>query len=338
MLNRRQFLAASTLAVAGCRQAATSSAPVAGLTLTDDERARIALEAEARRKYLLELEPFRIGSSELRKTPPPPEEITAAIPELKSQTRVTMRLHPRYGADAAPDASKLGGQFLWPAGNPLPLCPIAKIPMTPVLQLRELDRAPQVVFSPGSDLLQLFWTARDPVGGELPAKIVWPMRAAVINQKLMEFKPNEFAFPSLVPVPCRFLPEMVNELPDWETLSRTDLRAKLEAWKPAASKLSPAAYYTRYLAAARGTKVGGWPRASLTAPACKTCKHAMDYLLTVDTSEWSPDDASRWRPIQEDDDALGRRAACGLGITGGTAVEVYVCRRCEDWPVRAMVK
>jgi hypothetical protein len=43
LLTLRQFLAASTLAAAGCRQAATSSAPGAGPTLSDDERTPVPL-------------------------------------------------------------------------------------------------------------------------------------------------------------------------------------------------------------------------------------------------------------------------------------------------------
>jgi hypothetical protein len=96
-------------------------------------------------------------------------------------------------------------------------------------------------------------------------------------------------------------------------------------------------YYSRYLASAPGVKVGGWPRSALLAPSCKACQWKMDFLLKIDTSEWTPENAPRWRPRQDSDDSLPRRAACGLAIRGGTAVEVFLCRRCNPWTIRAMV-
>lgn len=337
-MNRRLFLITSSAALAGCRDATPPPALAPGPTLSDEDRARISSEAEIRRKHLAALEPFRVGSTETRKTPAAPVEMSETIPEMKTQYKAAVRLHPRFGEEPPPDTTKLGGQFLWPYGEKLPVCPTTLIPMTPVLQLRDLDKPPRFEFSPGNDLLQLFWAARDPVGGELAAKIVWRRRVLTANLKLSEFPPNEFAFPSYGPVTCRLMPEWVNELPDWEALRRTDLRLSLEAWKPPLeSKLAPNEYYRRFLSTSRGLKVGGHPRNALKAPSCKQCKYALDYMLTIDSSEWTPDDAPRWRPVQEPDDSLGRRAACGLGFSGGTAVEVFICRRCDDWPVRAIV-
>jgi hypothetical protein len=58
----------------------------------------------------------------------------------------------------------------------------------------------------------------------------------------------------------------------------------------------------------------------------------MDYLLTVAPTEWDSDTRRRWRPVEEakamvDD---GFRAAAGLLMS---PVLIFVCRRCEHWPI-----
>jgi hypothetical protein len=339
-MTRRQFLAASTAtAFAGCRDAPPPPPPPPTPTLSDEERARIAQEQQARRRFLADLEPFRASGGEHRITPPPPVDIAAAIPELKTQVKAAIRLHPRFGEEPPPDASKLGGRFLWPADDKWPRDPATLIPLAAVLQVRESDcSSKQIDFRAGCDTLQILWTPRDPVAGELTVQAFWRRAADVHTRKLLEPPTDEFAFPSYVPLPCRLHPEWVGELPDWETLRHTDLRPKMQEWKPPAEAgLEPSVYYSRFLASSHGTKLGGWPRAAGAAPACKTCQWPMDYMLTIDSTEWSPADALRWRPKQDPDDALGRRGACGLSFSGGYAVEVSICRRCDAWPVRALV-
>lgn len=336
-MTRRDFLAGAALIV-GCRPTPPASAPPAEPLITEDERARIGEEQQARQKLLAALEPYRVGTGESRRTPAAPLDLTSIIPELKPFLRPAVRLHPRFGPEPPPDAAKLGGQFLWPEDEPWPTDPATRLPLTPVLQLRDTVKSRDVSFHLGHDLLQLFWLARDPQGGELKAMVNWRRVIQHQGQKLQKSPDANYAFPSLVPVPCALHPEWVGELPDWERLRRTDLRARLDEWRPeVGSSLSTSDYFTRNLASAPGTKVGGWPRESLKTPNCKSCLRPLDYLLTVAAYEWTPADAARWRPTQEPDDELGRRAACGLGFSGGTAVEVYICRRCDNWPVRALV-
>lgn len=338
-MNRRKFLSLSAAALAaGCRKEVPPPAPPLEPSITDDERARIERETETRHKFIGELKDYRAGTGEARKTPPPPKDIAEEIIELRTRRKMAIRLHPRYGDEPAPAESKLGGRFLWPDGEPWPTHEATLVPLTPVLQLAESEQWPPIQYRSGCDVMQLFWLARDPVEGELHARIVWRNIAQSRNRKLMEPPGTHLAFPSLTPVPCRLHPEWVMELPDWDTLQRTDLRAKLSEWTPP-DGTEPREHYQKFLTSARGCKLGGWPRESLKAPACstKSCQRAMDYLLTIDSSEWTPQTAARWRPVEEPDDALGRRGACGLSFAGGHAVEVFICRRCPEWPIRAMV-
>jgi hypothetical protein len=339
-LSRRVFLASSAVAVAGCSKKPLPPEPVPEPTFTPEEQARAAKEQGERNGFLKTLEDYRSATGEKRETPKPPVDLAAAIPELKTQLKIGIRMHPRFGEEPPPDASKLGGRFLWPVDAKWPLDAKLKIPMVPVLQLRAEHAPPagQCPFRAVCDLMQLFWTARDPVDGELTASVVW-RRTAEVAGKTAEPPNLALSFPHLVPVPCRLHPEWIGELPDWETLRGTSLRAKLAEWKPPveAGTLTGSEYYARFLGSAPGTKVGGWPRASLKAPNCLVCKWPMDYLLTIDTQEWTAADAVRWRPQQDGDDAAGRRSANGLRFGEKRAVEVSICHRCDAWPVRALV-
>ncbi|GIF99994.1 hypothetical protein [Catellatospora citrea] len=56
-----------------------------------------------------------------RTTPPPPVDIAAIFPELRTHAGTTTRLHPRPGMPTAHDSSA-GGPLLWPADEPWPHC------------------------------------------------------------------------------------------------------------------------------------------------------------------------------------------------------------------------
>ncbi|CAN5432548.1 hypothetical protein BH11PLA2_BH11PLA2_36660 [soil metagenome] len=343
-MNRRHFLMLTPVLLAGCSKKPVPVPPPPEPTLSPDEAARVAAEQAERTKFIASLDGFRAATGEKRETPKPAVDMIAVLPELKPMMRIAVRLHPRYGEEMPPNASKIGGRFLWPDDAKWPLDPVLKIPMVPVLQLCEEHAPTQFPFRPVCDVLQLFWTARDPMknettgSDELTAQIVW-RRAMSVTGKTMDPPSQALSFPSLMPVPCRLHPEWVGELPDWDALKQTALRPKLQEWMPPEEpgKLSGQDYYARFLSSAPGSKVGGWSRVSRKAPGCATCQWPMDYLLTIDTQEWTPSDAARWRPTQDPDDEIGRRAACGLKLKGGRAVEIYLCRRCEAWPVRALV-
>lgn len=65
-------------------------------------------------------------------TPPPPLDITAVFPELRDLAATTIRLHPRKGEPGVRDSS-LGGQLLWPADEPWPVCEEPHLPNESVL-------------------------------------------------------------------------------------------------------------------------------------------------------------------------------------------------------------
>ncbi|MBW5485104.1 hypothetical protein [Streptomyces bambusae] len=56
-----------------------------------------------------------------RTTPPRPVDIEAVFPALAGHRRTSTRLHPRRGTPKAEDSS-VAGPFLWPAGEPWPVC------------------------------------------------------------------------------------------------------------------------------------------------------------------------------------------------------------------------
>jgi hypothetical protein len=309
-MNRRTFLATIPLVVAGCRPQA---APVPDRT--------------ARDAHLAMLEGYRLPATATRTTPKAAVDVVERFPELKPLVRVAVRLHPRFGDEPGVGESKLGGAFLWPLADEWPQCPEFHIPMTPVLQLRAEDAPPQFPMKPKAELFQLFWTPRATKAGPPHVAGVWRGRDAT-GPILYHGTPHVSADWGFVPVPCRLFPERVAELPP-PALMPKQMRDKVDAWTP------PVPFAT-HLAAARGTKLGGWPRVP-DAPKCLTCVHPMDYLLTVDSCEWTAAGAARWKPA-EDRDADGFRRAAGLDFgKPDTAVQVYVCRRCEKWPLRAVI-
>src|SRR5436190_1776608 len=85
------------------------------------------------------IEPTWLATVRRCTTPAPPVNVEAALPCLRGKAKTTVRLHPRPG-EAAVDASKIGGMFLWPKKEPWPVCPIHNnIPYVTALQLRKDD-------------------------------------------------------------------------------------------------------------------------------------------------------------------------------------------------------
>jgi hypothetical protein len=103
----------------------------------------------------------------VRTTPAPRIDVREVLPELASQATTTIRLHPRRLAEGETlplDASKMGGDFLWPSDEPWLVCPMHGLPWVGVLQLRRAD-FPEVRFRPGTDLLQVLWCPQYGHGG-----------------------------------------------------------------------------------------------------------------------------------------------------------------------------
>jgi hypothetical protein len=276
-------------------------------------------------RFLAEMEKYRVPAGAVRTTPPPAVEIGKVVPELKPLAKVTTRLHPRYGDEPKPNESKLGGRFLWPGDEPWPTS--GDVRLVPVLQLRAEDAPPQFDFRPGTDLLQLLWCPR----AERKPVIAWRKRSAVTGD-LAPYPDTSQAIMDFVPVPCRVFPERVAEYPPTAILPASVTKAV-----GAVSGLGTTVYDARY-AAASGTKVGGYPRwpGSPDPPACATCGWGMDYLLTVAGQEWDDAGKARWMPTEEAGlkDVTGFQSAAGLNVG---SVLVFVCRRCEHWPIAAKV-
>jgi hypothetical protein len=307
-MDRRTFLLASAGLAAGCSR---GPGPAAGLSPDDAET--IASQRERREQHLRELARFRVSPDAKRTTAPPPADVLAVAPELKGLTRVAVRLHPRFSDEPAADESKLGGQFLWPAAEPWPTCDEHRIPFVPVLQLRAEDAPPQWPYRPGTDLVQLVWCPRDHGEGWVKPRLVWRKRPSVVGP-VVDHPPTDAAFMDYVPVPCRLFPERVTE-------------------------------YERLLSAAPGTKVGGYPRwvQGDESPACPSCRWGMDHLLTAASDEWDGASWARWMPLEErpvrDGRAIsevGYYRAAGLKFADLGSVYLFVCRRCDGWPVRAV--
>lgn len=337
-MNRRLFLFGSAAMVAGCARTAAPPASTAP-PLTAADRARIVAEQEKRQSHLRFQEVWRV--TEPRTTLPPPTDILAFAPELKPLVKVTLRLHPRFDEEPGPERTKFGGRIMWPSVEPWPVCDEHGIPFVPVLQLRVEDAPPQFAFRPGTDLLQLLWCPRDHGLTSVKPILVW-RKQATVAAPFAEPPPTDAAFLNYVPVPCRVFPERVAELPPWDAPPKV-LRDKLATWTapphPGRAMATPAEYYTDLLSTAAGTKVGGYPRFQTGAqvPTCTKCNWGMDYVLTVAAVEWTREDRARWKPREDtlESDLVGYRNAAGLNFGEHESVQVFVCRRCEDWPVKA---
>ncbi len=328
-MNRRQFLATSALPLAlGC--ARREAKPATGPIVTASDRERILSDADAREKHLLLREACRVPLGAVRTTPKPGIDLLKELPDLKVLLRVTQRLHPRFGDEPKPDRTKLGGQFLWPSAEAWPDCPTYRIPLVPVLQLRIEDAPAGFAFKPGTDLLQLLWSPRDPVNGIISSRVMW-RKASSIGADLVAPPSLEHAFMGYVPVPCAIFPERVMEFPPLAIMPK-QMRETIQFGKPIAPD-----DYTNFLSSSPGTKVGGWQRYAADGTGCPTCKHPMDFLLSVDSEEWQPPSAKRWKPT-EDPDTEGHRRAAGLSFAKPNAtMQVYICRRCEAMPTTALL-
>jgi hypothetical protein len=311
--SRREFLLGSTALAAGCWKGANPP-------FRSAEDLRVQAAADERAAHLRLLDGFRVPATATRTTPKPGRDLLADFPQLKPLGKVAVRLHPRFGEEPAPHQSKLGGRFYWPAGDPWPVSDQFGIPLVPVLQLAAEDAPPGFPFVEHTDVFQLLWTPRDPLSPQIfwrkrgPGRLADPPPAAPI------------AFPDRIPVPCRVFPERVMEYPPHTVLPRT-LREQLP------NPDEP----VRRGRVCPGTKVGGYPwwPGEPGNTACDTCRWPMDFLAGIASAEWADDSRDRWKPTEEPTDETGFRAAAGLKLPGG-AVNVFVCRRCAGWPVRAV--
>lgn len=128
--------------------------------------------------------PCEIGPT--RTTPPPCIDVLTVLPELANQAKTTIRLHPRpltAGESLPREASKLGGDLLWPASEPWPFCDEHQLPWVGVLQLRKND-FPELEFKPGTNVLQVLWCPQrghDQYGSTPEPVVVWRDSAQITS-------------------------------------------------------------------------------------------------------------------------------------------------------------
>ena len=337
LLHRRTFLLGSTLtlaAVTGCGGCRGREHP--GAFTTPEEGELMLRQVAEREEFVRQLTAFRTPPTAKFNTPARPVKLLSNFPELKNLQRMTHRLHPHPGDEPAAEDSKLGGKFWWPETEPWPMCDVYRIPYIPVLQLNIDDTPSQAKFLPGTDLLQLLWSPRPHGKAGLPKPmVVWRKKANV--QPPLAAPPNiDYARRQFVPVPCRLFPEPVLELPDWNTARVTPFKDNYLKQKKSDGR-EPVQVYRTELSNAPGCKVGGYPHwadESASSPSCITCKRGMDFLLTLDSQEWAnpswntPEDAELRGKAKELD------GLCGLRFGAVPRVHLFVCRRCDGWPVQ----
>ena len=318
-MNRRRFLVTSAALATGCGR---RDGPV----VTSADRDRIAAEWVGKEQHFAILERFRVPATATRTTPTLPVDALKTRPELNGLTKVAVRLHPRFGDEPKPDESKIGGRFLWPADETWPVDEATRVPFIPVLQLRLDDAPPRVEFRPGSDLLQLLWLPRAAPGAPLTIRLFWRKRDELSGPPAVP-PPINAASPFLVPVPCRVFPERVQELPPSGLLP--DRLAKT---------VGPG--YDECFAACPGTKIGGYPFGATRdqSTACPRCRKPADFLLAVSDAEWDDAGRLRWMPQEERTRSAEPDVDKGFGgavllLLPGGRVNVFVCRRCDGWPV-----
>ena len=317
------------------------------------------LELSARLHELAaRLDPAWVADVRRCTTPPPRVNVLEFWPELAATEKTAVRLHPRRGKVADPAASKLGGTFLWPKGEPWPVCDECGPPdeddpeeamldrLVPVLQLRA-DDFPELAFPMGCDLFQLFWCPREDDHTASALDTVKPFvfwrdsrRVREPHSRMPKLpKPGEEP-EDFVPFPCRLYSERITEhlLRGWREMDESVLArlGEVSDGKDAYDLIE------ENLGVCPGLKLGGHPRfvARFEVPVCE-CGRPMDHLLTIPDGEWNGDLPNRWCPLEdrapaatEDPDSVHLvRRPYDANFVG--TLYIFVCRQCPGWPIRA---
>lgn len=255
-----------------------------------------------------------VESGSLRTTPPRIASAAVVIPELGDWAKTAIRLHPRYNPNVPVNASKLGGQFLWPAKETWPFDDERNSPWVAIMQLRR-DDVPEMPFPDGKDLFQWLWKADFPLDNAWPVehKFYWRDTNEIGNTALNP-SPGDID-PDFVPFPCSLRFESIQDYPPWELLSEDIVQkilqssdfAKLQEQVGDPDLSEPRDFYQVHLGPYPGTKVGGYPYVwedSWTEPS-KWREHVSSpdkYFLTL------AEDECRARPLiwtpQEDQPAI----------------------------------
>jgi hypothetical protein len=295
----------------------------------------------------------------VRTTRAPRFDVAALFPEMAALAKQTVRLHPRPGPEPVVNASKLGGQILWPADEEWPVCtepewrreedtsPPHQHIYIPVLQLRR-DEFPELEFPGDADLFQLLWCPNDHEDPFIApvCKVYW-RKEAEVTEPVADMPHPAPVEADYLPQVCCLHPERVVEYPDQGELS-DDLGAQLQGWE---AKHEEWDTYFSELSTAPGTKLGGhehWIQ-SAWVPDCE-CGHEMEHLLTIASSEIFGREWQRWCPA-EDIQATGKTVeqleadyayldalrgvdrSTGIMLGDVGSLYLFVCRQCPEWPI-----
>ncbi|GAB4530318.1 MAG: hypothetical protein OHK0046_50860 [Anaerolineae bacterium] len=310
----------------------------------------------------------------MKVTPKPRVDVLQALPELAHEVATTIRLHPRRGHVADLAGSKIGGAFLWPEDEPWPTLPSMKggqlsgigvdypwawkwtapdntpIELTPVLQLNKRD-VPDFPFPEGKDLFQLLWQAlatKDTPYSCLP-HVIWRSTDSVKSHR-HNMPVSLHIDPNYVPRSCYLTFERVAEYPHIAHLSDEQIE-RLEKWisqldvsvEGYTSEFEEFAsiLYQYELSTCPDTKLGGYPDwiQDPEVPTCD-CSREMDHLLTIQDIGIDSGSYQRWLPVEDHD--LWNRGLFDLVSNapdlslGGGAMYYFVCRSCENWPIKVV--
>jgi hypothetical protein len=324
-MNRRDFLTLSTAFGA----TAVGTLALGTLTLGTGcsrqpvvDANELRLQKQTRDQHLAQLKAVPVNSQ--YQTAKPTIDILDLDPDFRGLTKITHRLHPRYSEEPEVTESKLGGKFLWPADEPWPKEPKTNLPYQPILQLFLQDAPPQFQFLDRCDLMQVLWL---PTPNMQPI-IAW-RRLGLVGSKLIDMPKTDNVLPNYVPVPCRLFPERVAEWPSIDIVQRIE-----------PNKIKDVKQYEETLSTVQGTKVGGYcpDLKADDSPTCSHCKRGLDYMLTIDSTEWTHE---RWQPTisTKDSPLFGTKddhlKDHGLILPNAAKrVNFFVCRRCENWPIK----
>lgn len=266
-------------------------------------------------------------------TPPPDHNIEEIFEWLRGKGRQTIRLHPRENTDVSFSDSKVGGTVLWPNNEAWPHCQQHDSDFVSVLQLHSKD-IPGIVFPPNTDLLHILWCPNDheECGSCPKLKLCWwrsdSLAPHSLNPARVKAGNKEY-----LPKPCGISPECVTEYPSVYSLSTEQIK-ELSEWQEGDDT-----DYQSSLSVAPDFKVGGYPH-WVQDPQNVTCScgREMEYLLTIDSSEFDGGTYERWIPEQERgiwgaeyDVRIRVQSAAGLMLGDMGNINVFICRKCVPW-------
>jgi len=305
--------------------------------------------------------PGGIGLPERLTTRPPIVDIEARFPEMRSLRKPAIRLFPRPASDMEIAESKLGGSEAWPRTEKWPICPKHEVPFVSLIQIIK-SQTPQFPFRPGADVFQIIWCPHTHKECEyLPDHRIFWRNLTVMGDEFAETPAPRLNSSYLdtdagqyVPAECRFHPEEIIEFPAIEELP-DEIHAKIESWDlsgiPGIEDLMagwrgvqafpPGEWlYITELSTAAGTKLGGYPEwiQYPEYPVC-SCGNVMEHLLSISSLETAiGEEGNRWIPQEERNLPYGERYnihyCTNLMFGDGGILYVFVCRRCEDWPIK----